>query len=198
MKANHIITWIFVCVVALFLSACASLPCGNGSPVDVVVVETPEPEPPPPPPPVPEPEVAPEPETPWVEGGVDEQGETIITIPGADGNPLSITFNFEFDQSDIASGDFRRLQAFANALSSDPNASAVVQGHCDERGTREYNLALGERRADAVVDFLKSAGVPERQLDSVSYGEEVPLNNASTEEAWAENRRAVIKITRSR
>jgi peptidoglycan-associated lipoprotein len=68
----------------------------------------------------------------------------------------------------------------------------VIQGHTDERGTREYNLALGERRAAAVRDYLQSLGVSASQLSIVSYGEERPVDPRSTEAAWAQNRRAEL------
>jgi peptidoglycan-associated lipoprotein len=72
-----------------------------------------------------------------------------------------------------------------------------VQGHADERGTTEYNLVLGQRRADAVVNYMVSKGVPGSRIRSVSYGEERPLDPATTEVAWAMNRRAEFRITYS-
>ena len=77
-------------------------------------------------------------------------------------------------------------------LRSNPDRSVVIEGHADERGTREYNLALGERRADAVRSFLVSAGVSPRQIEIVSYGEERPEDPGHDEAAWARNRRAVM------
>ena len=68
----------------------------------------------------------------------------------------------------------------------------VIEGHCDERGTREYNLALGERRANAVTSFLISAGVRRSQIETVSYGEERPDDPGHDEAAWGKNRRAVV------
>ena len=70
------------------------------------------------------------------------------------------------------------------------NRSIVIEGHCDERGTREYNLALGERRAQAVQSYLTSAGVRASQIDTVSYGEERPEDPGHDESAWSKNRRA--------
>ena len=70
--------------------------------------------------------------------------------------------------------------------------SVVIEGHCDERGTREYNLALGERRADAIRSYLTTAGVSPRQIETVSYGEERPEDPGNGEAAWARNRRAVL------
>ena len=72
-----------------------------------------------------------------------------------------------------------------------PAKHATIEGHCDERGTRDYNLALGERRAHATKDYLVSLGVSADRLSTVSYGKERPIDPASNEDAWAKNRRAV-------
>ena len=80
----------------------------------------------------------------------------------------------------------------ATFLRNNRDRSIVLEGHCDERGTREYNLALGERRSDAVRSFLTSSGVSPRQIETVSYGEERPEDSGHTEASWARNRRAVM------
>jgi peptidoglycan-associated lipoprotein len=80
----------------------------------------------------------------------------------------------------------------AQILRRNADKSVVIEGHCDERGTREYNLALGERRADVVKSFLTSAGVRSRQIETVSFGEERPADPGHTESAWSLNRRAVL------
>ncbi|MEP4547098.1 MAG: peptidoglycan-associated lipoprotein Pal [Saccharospirillum sp.] len=99
---------------------------------------------------------------------------------------------FDFDESAIRS-EFRTvLNAHAMNLAANPNMSVVLEGHADERGTREYNLALGERRAKAVADYLMLRGVASSQIDTVSYGEEMPLALGSTESDYAENRRVEI------
>lgn len=108
------------------------------------------------------------------------------------GNPLSRTFYFAFDQATLSQRDLAVLQMHAEFLRDFPDRSVVIEGHCDERGTREYNLALGERRADAVEGFLTSSGVRATQVDAVSYGEERPADPASTEAAWSRNRRAEL------
>jgi peptidoglycan-associated lipoprotein len=79
---------------------------------------------------------------------------------------------------------------------ANPNVRASIEGHCDERGTREYNQALGERRANAVRDYLLSQGVPASRLVTTSWGKERPVATGSNEEAWAQNRRAVTVIIR--
>ena len=195
MEANKLTTWLLLGVLAVLLSSCAFLPCGSEPDT---VAETPEvdvdPPPPPPPPPPPEPpEPEPEETKPFV-AGTDEEGNEVLVPTDDDGRAINTTFNFEFDKSDISTADFERLQQIAKRLVEHRDRNATISGHCDERGTREYNLALGERRAKAVADFLMSAGVRESQITTATFGEEVPLDNASTEAAWAKNRRAVIDI----
>lgn len=106
--------------------------------------------------------------------------------------PLSRTFYFDYDRSVLKPSDLSALEIHATLLRSNSDRSLVIEGHCDERGTREYNLALGERRADTVRSFLISSGVPARQIETVSYGEERAQTPGSTESAWARNRRAVM------
>jgi len=109
------------------------------------------------------------------------------------GQPISRTFYFQYDKAILNPSDLATLEVHAQILLRNPDRSVVVQGHCDERGTREYNLALGERRAVAVSSFLRSAGVGSRQIEVVSYGEERPQNPAHNSRAWAQNRRAVVE-----
>ena len=98
---------------------------------------------------------------------------------------------FATDMFDIDDTDAASLRAQAQWLLQYPNKRATIEGHCDERGTREYNLALGERRANAAKNYLVSLGVPATRLSTVSYGKERPAVMASNESAWAQNRRAV-------
>ncbi|HZJ81633.1 MAG TPA: OmpA family protein, partial [Guyparkeria sp.] len=88
------------------------------------------------------------------------------------------------------------LGANADFLKANGNRKAVIEGHTDERGSREYNIALGERRANAVRDVLQSYGVSASQIDTVSYGEERPAVEGRGEAVWAQNRRAVIEYGR--
>ena len=115
-----------------------------------------------------------------------------LTPLDANGNPLARTFYFDYDKSVLRAADLAALEVHAQILRRNSDRSVVIEGHCDERGTREYNLALGERRADAVRNFLISAGVPQRQIESVSYGEEQPEDPGHNESSWARNRRAVV------
>ena len=108
------------------------------------------------------------------------------------GNLLGRTFYFGYDKAVLDQADLAALQVHAQILRRNPDRSVVIEGHCDERGTREYNLALGERRADAVRNFLSSAGVSSRQLETVSYGEEQPQDPGHNEAAWSRNRRAAL------
>ena len=101
------------------------------------------------------------------------------------------TIYFDTDKYDIDSQDAAALRQQAEYLLQYPSAGATVQGHADERGTREYNLALGERRANAAKNYLVSLGVSDSRLRTVSYGEERPVALGSDEAAWAQNRRAV-------
>jgi peptidoglycan-associated lipoprotein len=102
--------------------------------------------------------------------------------------------NFDYDKSDIRDDQKGKLQTAAAYLKSNPNIRLTVEGHTDERGSEEYNLALGDRRANAVKQNLVGQGIAEARLSSVSYGEERPACSQQTEECYAQNRRAAFKI----
>lgn len=103
----------------------------------------------------------------------------------------SKTVYFEFDSSNIRSEDLPVLDEHASRLASSGDR-VRIEGHCDERGTREYNLALGESRANTVRRYLMSRGVSSSQIEVVSYGEERPADAGHNETAWARNRRAFL------
>lgn len=105
------------------------------------------------------------------------------------------TVNFDFDKYDVREEDKAKLQANADWLAKYPTVKVRVEGHCDERGTAQYNLALGEKRADAVKDYLVSLGIAASRLEIISYGKEKPLDPSQTEDAWAKNRRAQFLVT---
>ncbi len=111
-------------------------------------------------------------------------------------NPDSLlakrTVYFDFDESVILDQDRPILEAHAQYLSQNPGAAVTLEGHTDERGTREYNLALGERRSIAVRQFMSLLGASGQQMRTLSYGEERPAATGHNEEAWALNRRVVI------
>lgn len=97
--------------------------------------------------------------------------------------------HFDFDKYDIRPEDAEILKENAALLMKYPKVKIQVEGHCDERGTNEYNLALGERRANAAKKYLLSLGISADRISSISYGEEKPLDAGHDEEAWAKNRR---------
>jgi peptidoglycan-associated lipoprotein len=101
---------------------------------------------------------------------------------------------FAFDRSDISPEAREILTRQADWLRRYPNVTVTIEGHCDERGTREYNLALGERRAQAAKNVLVASGIPASRVSTISYGKERPAVAGSTEEAWAQNRRAVTVV----
>jgi peptidoglycan-associated lipoprotein len=97
---------------------------------------------------------------------------------------------FDFDKYDIRSEDAKTLDANAAWLKSNADNLVLIEGHCDERGTNEYNLALGERRAKATMNYLVSQGIQANRITIISYGEERPVCTEKTEACWAKNRRA--------
>ena len=101
---------------------------------------------------------------------------------------------FAFDRSDITPEAQEILARQADWLRRYPNVTVTIEGHCDERGTREYNLALGERRAQAVKNVLVASGIPASRISTISYGKERPAVVGSSEEAYAHNRRAVTTV----
>lgn len=101
---------------------------------------------------------------------------------------------FGFDQYDLKPEARATINSWANWMQKNQNVEITVEGHCDERGTREYNLALGARRANAVRDYLVALGVGASRISTVSYGKERPAVLGSSEQAWAQNRRAVVDV----
>ena len=113
------------------------------------------------------------------------QADFVAQLMGQD------TILFDTDRYDIDGADMAALQAQALWMTKYPAKRATIEGHCDERGTRDYNLALGERRANAAKNYLVGLGVDAARLSTVSYGKERPVALGSSEEAWEKNRRAV-------
>ena len=103
--------------------------------------------------------------------------------------------NFEYDSAALTPAAMEILQRHALWFKDHPGVRATLQGHCDERGTVEYNLALGEQRSRAVYDYLTSVGVPGTRLSTMSFGKERPLVMGSGEESWAKNRRVHFDIS---
>jgi len=105
------------------------------------------------------------------------------------------TVHFDYDKYDIMDSDKAVLQRQAEWLNKYPSVRVTVEGNCDERGTREYNLALGARRANAVKEYLVSVGVSAGRLETISYGKERPTCTESSESCYAQNRRGVTTIS---
>ncbi len=161
-------------MLVAFLAACAR----------DVREEPPAPEPPPPPP-------AP------VE--VDRLDPRDFTDARNLDNPDSLlsqrTIYFEFDRSNVRAQFMPIVDAHAAFIRANPSARVILEGHTDERGSREYNLGLGERRGTSVQDLLVASGVPARQIEVVSFGKERPVCRESNEDCWQRNRRTEIVYT---
>jgi len=108
-------------------------------------------------------------------------------------SPLKDIF-FEFDRADLRSDARDTLRANADWLKTNPSARIEIEGHCDERGTNEYNLALGAKRAQSAKDYLVSLGIAGDRLSTISYGEEIPVCREHEESCWRQNRRARFVI----
>ena len=118
-----------------------------------------------------------------------------IVLPADDmssGEMLQGVFYFDFDQAIVRRTGHEELNKHAKVLSADSELRVRLEGHADERGTREYNLALAERRANAVRAYLVAQGAVRAQIEVISYGEEKPANTGHSESSWAENRRVEI------
>ena len=102
--------------------------------------------------------------------------------------------HFDFDKSSLTPAAQAILRDKAAYLMANTNVSVIIEGHCDERGTNEYNMALGDRRASSAKSFLVDLGVESRRLTTISYGEEKPIDPGHNEAAWAKNRRAHFVI----
>ena len=100
------------------------------------------------------------------------------------------TIHFEFDKSVLSSGEMAKLKGNADWMKANSKASMTIEGHCDQKGSNEYNLALGERRAAAVKKLMVEMGVPSKRLSTVSFGEEKLISQNESEDAMAKNRRA--------
>ena len=131
--------------------------------------------------------------------GVTTGATTSEALPGpAEGTQEHLLVNvgdrvfFGYDRSDLSQQAQATVEGLATWLKTYPAVTLNIEGHADERGTREYNLALGERRASAVRDYLIALGVDPNRLSTISYGKERPTVLGSNEEAWAQNRRGVF------
>jgi len=121
---------------------------------------------------------------------VDAAGQASLRRAAGD------TINFAFDRYNLSDDAIRILDAQATWLVANPSVNVIIEGHTDDRGTRKYNQALGERRANAGKRYLVSKGISTRRITTVSYGKDRPIDTAQTEDAWAKNRRAVTVVVR--
>jgi peptidoglycan-associated lipoprotein len=118
-----------------------------------------------------------------------------VSDPSGEGGPLE-DIHFEYDQAELTDQARAILERNAQWIKAHPAAKVRVEGHCDDRGTVEYNLALGERRAQSTREYLVSLGVAGDRLTTVSYGKERPVDTGTTETAYARNRRAHFAVSR--
>ena len=130
--------------------------------------------------------------------GTDIGSNTGGVVPGSQqdfiANVSSDRIFFGFDQYNVDAEDQATLQSQAQWLARNPAVRVTLEGHADERGTRDYNIALGERRANAAKNYLATLGIDPSRIDVISYGQERPAALGSNEEAWAQNRRAVTVV----
>ncbi|RMD84057.1 MAG: peptidoglycan-associated lipoprotein Pal [Candidatus Dadabacteria bacterium] len=111
------------------------------------------------------------------------------SIPRPEGEGPFRDVHFPYDSSTVTSEERQNIEYNIEVLRANPSIKVVLEGHCDERGTAEYNMALGEERALAVANILESYGISRSRIRTISYGEEIPLDPAHNEAAWAKNRR---------
>ena len=120
--------------------------------------------------------------------------DTQTGIKTATPNTTFVRIHFAYDQSTLTDESRKILAANAMILKTEPAMKLAIEGHCDSRGSDEYNIALGARRAQVVKDYLVSLGVTQDRLETISYGEEMPADMSMNEQAWAKNRRAEFKV----
>jgi peptidoglycan-associated lipoprotein len=176
---------VFLLVAAMGLAACHHRPKNAPPP-------PPEPAPVAPAPPPPAPPPATSQTTPLVD---DYERLRQTASDEIEKMGLLADIHFDYDKAELREGDRQILARNAETLKKFDFLRITVEGHCDERGSVEYNLALGERRARAAYDYLGSLGVAGDRMKTVSYGKEVPVCQDSTEECWARNRRDHFAVT---
>lgn len=133
-------------------------------------------------------------ETPAAEAAADNADEPSIRGGDWQSMPQLKSIYFDFDSSDLLPAARAALKKNADYLSGNPSAQVLIEGNCDERGTFEYNMALGQRRADVVRSYLIELGVKGSRIGTISYGQEKPVDEGHNEAAWAKNRRAETKV----
>lgn len=127
--------------------------------------------------------------------GVDQRGVAGVQVPGSNSTQptqMQRIIYFDYDSFEVKAESTQLLEANARYLNANRNVRVALEGHTDERGGREYNLALGQKRAEAVRRAMALLGVPDSQMEAVSFGEEKPAQTGSDEASWAKNRRVEL------
>jgi len=181
-RKGILITLAVVLLFSFALVDCAKKPAEPG-PTDAMTETAPPAETPPPVEEYTPPAAEETPMTPETPAMVEE------AVPAFNVRDLVDVF-FDYDKSDLSSGSRDTLANDAKLLKAASGVKIVIEGHCDERGTNEYNLGLGERRANAVKNYLVSLGISASRIKTISYGEEKPFNAGHNEAAWKQNRTA--------
>jgi peptidoglycan-associated lipoprotein len=168
---------VFLLAVSLIMG------CGGSSPaVDTDMTDT-------------EPEPEPAVDEPAVEVEPPERDDTMVYVdPNEEYASVLVPIYFEFNRSRIIESAKPTLEQIADLLDDHPNWRVLIEGHCDERGTSEYNLTLGEARSQATKRYLVSLGIASSRFQTISYGEERPVAFGHDEESWALNRRAEFRV----
>ena len=171
-----------------------------------VVACGPKPQPTPPPPPViqetppPPPQVEPPAAPPMEKDPVEKHWYDDLNLKALNDEAVRRGFNpniyFDLDKSDLKPEAREKLAANATFLKDNPDLKVTLEGHCDERGTEDYNRALGDRRANASKDYVSSLGVASGRMSTISYGEERPVCTESNESCWWQNRRTFFYLSR--
>lgn len=182
------LVWSIVPLIALFVVGCPKKQPQTPDPGPSMEVET-----------VPTPEPTPDPEPEVMEDPVEidplDSADLQVVNRALEDRGYAHNVYFEFDQSDLTPQARERLAGNAQVLREQGDLIITIEGHCDERGTNEYNLALGQRRAETAKEYLVSLGVDSARLRTISYGEERPVCTESTEGCWQQNRRDHMPAT---
>jgi len=183
-QRNAFLSILLILSLVAFVGGCTKPPETTPEPV----VEPAPPPPPPPPPP------APEPEPDFPTEPIKEPQPVSELIRDLMNQGAVQTIYFAYDSSELTDAARNTLQANADVLKQYAQINVAIEGHCDERGTIEYNLALGERRAASVRDYLTSLGLARNRMRVITYGEERPVDPGHSESAWSKNRRAAFVL----
>jgi len=179
LEKNYGVKYMALIGAALLLNACSSTDQTTEAPTEAETIVEP---------------TVPAVETPAVEEEVMDEGPAAGTQESLDMAASNGLVYFGYDRYDLTGTARAALQAQASWMNENTMASMTIEGHCDERGTREYNLALGDRRANSVKNYLVALGVNPSRLRTVSYGKERPAVTGSGESSWAKNRRGYTRV----